>query len=303
MSNIKQHFNQLSDDLAKLSSLLQQCQPQQALVSRIPPIIKGEEQVTVTEIIPEHVTGAQAMRVAAEAFSDIYLKPPFSQKSARRYVGVIHLHPEQPHCAEILALIAAINSHKAAIEHLVVTEHSTRQARFNAIHDNCPGVMTLQLYRKIHCFDNSGFDNSGFNDDAAGANALIKSVRFSWQRKDALHQPDKSQLIEQIKAEQQRAAPDYQLALQQLYQQVSTAPEAALRIRRPVKVQPVANIVSQSGLKTVTAPLPIIVVQAAPIVANAVNDFIATQVRKQRADKGKNTQLGCFIGHTIELKR
>ncbi|QUM84873.1 DNA replication terminus site-binding protein [Moritella sp. 28] len=284
MTDIKSLFDQLTADLDLLKKLLGNTQPVQALVSRIPTVLKGQEQAIINEIIPELTTDMLAMKLAAEAFKDIHIKHPFSQKSARRYVGIIHLHPDHDNTEKIVTQINAINTIKAKIEHAVVSENDTRQARFSAIHDNCPGVMTVHLYRKIHCVDDE----------------LVKSVRFSWQRKDSLHQPDKIKLLAQITIEQERATLDNQLALAQLYQKIATTPEHALRIRRPVKVQPAANIVKVTGLKTVTAPLPIIVVQKEPLEANEVADFVASQVRKQRSDKRKNTVLGTLTGHTIE---
>ena len=284
MTDIKGLFDQLTANLCQLEALLATTQPVQALVSRIPAVLKGQEQAPINQISPELSADMLAMKLAAEAFKDIHIKHPFSQKAARRYVGFIHLHPEHENTAKIVTQVNAINNIKAEIEHAVVSENDTRQARFSAIHDNCPGVMTVHLYRKIHCLENES----------------VKSVRFSWQRKDSLHQPDKLKLLGEINAEKERAASDNQLALAQLYQKVSTTAEHELRIRRPVKVQPAANIVKVTGLKTVTAPLPIIVVQKEPLEANEVAEFIASQMRKQRSDKRKNTVLGTFSGKTIE---
>ncbi|MDX2321193.1 MAG: DNA replication terminus site-binding protein [Moritella sp.] len=284
MTDIKSLFDQLTANLLQLEKLLATTKPVQALVSRIPAVLKGQEQAVINQIIPELATDMLAMKLAAEAFQDIHIKHPFSQKSARRYVGIIHLHPDHENAAKIVSQINVINSIKADIEHAVVSENDTRQTRFSAIHDNCPGVMTVHLYRKIHCLDNE----------------LVKSVRFSWQRKDSLHQPDKLKLLGEINAEKERATPDNQLALTQLHQKVSTTAEHELRIRRPVKVQPAANIVKVTGLKTVTAPLPIIVIQQEPLEANEVAEFVATQVRKQRSDKRKNIVLGTLSGKTIE---
>jgi len=284
MTDIKSLFDQLTANLNQLEKLLATTQPIQALVSRIPAVLKGQEHAPIAHITPELSTDMLAMKLAAEAFKDIHIKHPFSQKSARRYVGIIHLHPEHENTIKIVAIINTINNIKADIEHAVVSENETRQARFSAIHDNCPGVMTVHLYRKIHCLEEEH----------------VKSVRFSWQRKDSLHQPNKVELLGQIANEQERASPDGQLALTQLYQKIVTTAEQALRIRRPVKVQPAANIVKITGLKTVTAPLPIIVVQKEALEANEVAEFVASQVRKQRSDKLKNIVLGTFTGRNIE---
>ncbi|MFT5806731.1 MAG: DNA replication terminus site-binding protein [Moritella dasanensis] len=284
MCKIRSLFENVTLDLSRLVNQLQQAQPALAIVSRIPPVYKGNEHEVIRQIIPEFSTDMAAMQLASEAYNDLHIKSPFSQKSARRYVGVIHLRPAQQHCAEIVQLVHRINANKAEIEALVINENTTRQARFSAVHDNCPGVMTVHLYRKIHCFEE----------------AMVKSVRFSWQRKDALHQPDKTTLMAQINTELERGSPDNSLPLIQLLRKVSSTPEAALRIRRPVKVQPAANIVTSTGLKTVTAPLPIIVVQNEDITSEQIAVFSAAQARKQRSDKRNNTVLGTFSGRTIE---
>lgn len=46
---------------------------------------------------------------------------------------------------------------------------------------------------------------------------------------------------------------------EQLIQKIASTPEPYLRERREVKVQPVANVMAAGVLKTVTAPMPLIV--------------------------------------------
>lgn len=48
---------------------------------------------------------------------------------------------------------------------------------------------------------------------------------------------------------------------EQLIQKIASTPEPYLRERREVKVQPVANVMAAGVLKTVTAPMPLIVLQ------------------------------------------
>lgn len=286
MSQIKMLFDDVTLNLSRLNKLLTSTMPSMAIVSRIPPVHKGNEHEVIKLIMPEHHSGMAAMKLAGEGYMDLHIKHPYSQKYARRYVGVIHLLPSNPNSAEIVQLIHSINKGKADIEELVITENETRQARFKAIHDNCPGVMTKHLYRQIHCL----------------VDADVKSVKFSWQRKDALHQPDKADLLTKMSEELERANSENELPLTQLIKKVASTPDVALRIRRDVKVQPTANVVKNTGLKTMTAPLPIIIVQDEPFNTRQIASFVAAVERKQRSDKQSSTILGTFSGLQIEKK-
>lgn len=284
MSQIKTLFNDLTLNLSRLNKLLTSTVPSMAIVSRIPPVHKGNEHEVIKLIMPEHHSGMTAMKLAGEGYLDLHIKHPYSQKSARRYVGVIHLLPSNPNSTEIVQLVHSINQSKADIEELVITENKTRQARFKAIHDNCPGVMTKHLYRQIHCLVDTD----------------VKSVKFSWQRKDALYQPDKADLLTKMSEELERANSENELPLTQLIKKVASTPDVALRIRRDVKVQPTANVVKNTGLKTMTAPLPIIIVQDEPFNTRQIASFVAAVERKQRSDKQSSTILGTFSGLQIE---
>lgn len=286
INQIKTLFDDVTLNLSRLNKLLTSTMPNMAIVSRIPPVHKGNEHEVIKLIMPEHHSCMAAMKLAGEGYLDLHIKPPYSQKSARRYVGVIHLLPSNPNSTEIVQLVHSINQSKADIKELVITENETRQARFKAIHDNCPDVMTKHLYRQIHCL----------------VDADVKSVKFSWQRKDALHQPDKAALLTKMSEELERSNSENELPLSQLIKKVASTPDVALRIRRDVKVQPTTNVVKNTGLKTMTAPLPIIIVQDEPFNTRQIASFVAAVERKQRSDKQSSTILGTFAGLQIEKK-
>jgi len=86
--------------------------------------------------------------------------------------------------------------------------------------------MTLHLYRQIRCFHREE----------------VVSVRFSWQRKDALVTPDKPDLMRRIAEEMEHSGVAAHVSLNPLLMAISATPEHQLRLRRPVRVQPVANI-------------------------------------------------------------
>lgn len=53
-------------------------------------------------------------------------------------------------------------------------------------------------------------------------------------------------------------------------------------------------------LKTVTAPMPLIVLQSNNVDIKMLSDFDASEQRKTRSDKVSSQVLGTFAGVTIE---
>ncbi|GGO84040.1 hypothetical protein GCM10011348_29360 [Marinobacterium nitratireducens] len=282
---IAAQFSALERDISSLSALLQRLPVRAALVAPLPNTPRGMEHEPVQRIDVKAHTGSEAIKLAAACYQDLHNNMRYSQKTSRRTVGVLWFSPSQTGAKhEIEALVERINNAKAAIESFVTTTYHTRKERFEALRAACPGIMTLHLYRQIRCY---GTEN-------------ITSVRFSWQRKDALVKPDKAELLRRIHDDLAHAEPDYQLPLEQLIEKVAATPEPSLRVRRHVKVQPAANIMFGESVKTVTAPMPIIVLQDADLKLKLLRSFDATTPRKARADRVAAEILGTFAGTTIE---
>ncbi|WP_338885693.1 DNA replication terminus site-binding protein [Xenorhabdus sp. TH1] len=140
---------------------------------------------------------------------------------------------------------------------------------------------TLHLYRQIRCYSQGD----------------VSSIRFTWQRKDALKKAVKAELLQRLHEELERSRPDYQFHLEQLIQKIATTPEPLLRELREVKVQPVTNVMATGELKTVTAPMPLLLLQDDEAQIKMLKSFDASDQRKTRSDK---IILGTFTGVTIE---
>lgn len=69
---------------------------------------------------------------------------------------------------------------------------------------------------------------------------------------------------------------------------------------KEVKVQPVANVMAAGVLKTVTAPMPLIVLEDKDVQLKLLRNFDASEQRKTRSDKAASEILGTFGGVTIE---
>ena len=286
---LKQHYYELCEQLNRLQFLITELEPQQAVVAQIPHLNKGQEHEQLNTIVPVIHTDRTAVELAAKAYQDLHIIAGLSQKSARRMPGVLFFDTSKAAGAdEIAACVKAINTAKLAIKNYVVSNFSTASARFEILKQACPGVMTVHLYRLIRCYQDEG----------------VKSVRFTWLQQQALLYPDKDKLIKRINlALEQSTSANYSEILANLLLAVSTVQPGSIRIRRQVKVQPVANITQWSGAAgPVTAPLPIIILQDTVPSIKIIGEFdaqLASQ-RKTRSDKLEAELLGYFQGETLE---
>lgn len=285
MPFITDRFDELKNNIRSLNTILTHTQPLAALAYPLPCTSKGMESEPVKYIAAEEHTGHKAVELAASCYQDLYIQPGYSQKSARRTVGVIWLSPAQnPTSITIPELVDKINAAKTDIENHIIQTYETRQDRFEALRAECPGIMTMHLYRHIRCYSEQN----------------IQSIRFAWQRKDSLSKPVKKDLLLKIEEEFDRSGPEYRVPLEQLINKIKQTPGELLRIRRQVRVQPAANIRFDAGIKTVTAPMPIIIIQSNDLKLKALTDFDAKSQRKIRSDKVASEVIGSFGGVTIE---
>lgn len=120
--------------------------------------------------------------------------------------------------------------------------------------------------------------------------------------------PDKVELLARM-GKDGREDESQKIPMSQLIHKVSSVPEDKLRIRRRLKVQPVANITFGDGLhfigglKTVTAPMPYIIIQDERPEIKMLGHFDALEraKRKPRNDRVKTEVIGHFHGESIEV--
>ncbi|EOC0012457.1 DNA replication terminus site-binding protein [Cronobacter turicensis] len=291
--DLKKTFSTLTSELTMLRQLVEDSSPRFACVSSIPHVLRGEEHFPVTNLQTTALYGREAKDMAVRAWNDLFIRDDFSQKAARRTSGVIWYEPDGDTAIEdIIRLLSSINETKAAIEAFIVETYSTRTARFEALHNACPGVMTLHLYRQIRWWNN----------------ANIAAVRFCWQEKEALFTPDKTELLMRMGRDGESSG-EMSAPMNILFKKVMSIPDHRLRIRRKVRVQPVANVTFSQGedlplsLKTVTATMPFIVIQHQRPEFKLLDNFSAAQrkTRRQRSDRARTEIIGTFHGESIEM--
>lgn len=142
--------------------------------------------------------------------------------------------------------------------------------------------MTLHLYRQIRCYTNGDIDSIRFT---ATEGLMKKPVKRSFCNASERSWSDLGQTINFPRA---------------AYPEDASTPEPYLRERREVKVQPVANVMAAGVLKTVTAPMPLIVLEDKDVQLKLLRNFDASEQRKTRSDKAASEILGTFGGVTIE---
>ncbi|MBU2886404.1 DNA replication terminus site-binding protein [Gilvimarinus agarilyticus] len=289
-NEISSHLSGIDKELNLLTRLLRDVKPTHAFVTKIPDIMKGQEDRPVNTVDGEVLEGQVAIDEAIRSYNDFYIKKGLSQKVARRCVGVIWIQPSNISNEQLQAIIdcvASINNHKIALRQKV-TALPTRQARFTALREARPGIMTVHLYRTVKCLVSEN----------------IRSVGLSWERKQLLSKLNiktKQQLLERIEAEASTLNGMAALPLRQLLDSISPIVPSQLRLRRDVRVQPVANIMGDT-IQTITAVMPIILLQNTPPTLAPIKVFDASVRRKKRSDSVETEILGTFNGSQIERR-
>lgn len=291
--DLAQTFSYLSDDLATLKRMVEMSSPRFSCASFIPHVLRGQENNPVDLIEPAQHFGYEAISRSADAWNDLHIRQDFSQKAARRMPGVLWYQAGKDSSTDdMIRVLVRINETKSAIERYITGTFQSRTARFEALHNACPGVMTMHLYRQIRWWHDED----------------IAAVRFCWQEKDSLYTPDKNALLMKISSNGDSSA-DMSVPVEILFKKVLSVPEERLRVRRKIRVQPVANVTFHQGddmplaLKTVTATMPFIVIQNRQPDFKMLDTFSAQnrEGRKPRSDRANTEIIGTFSGETIEM--
>ncbi|WP_268747250.1 DNA replication terminus site-binding protein [Photorhabdus aegyptia] len=283
-------FHALETELMELRVQLASVVPLKACVCVLPPIEAGSENLPINHIQPELRFGHAAVHTACSSFSDLHIRDGLSQKSSRRTTGILwYASNNEQFKQNIKALVEAINKKKNAIQKYI-TQNYTGHQRFQTLHNACPGVMTLHLYRQLRfwCDEN------------------IELVSFGWRQKSLFRATNKAELLAQMEIESDASA-DKAVPMMQMIKQIINVPEERLRLRRPVKVQPTANIVirrpdmlGQVERITVTSIMPFIIIQDEHLTIRPLTEF-RPQVIKPRTDRVKTKVIGTLHGESIEV--
>ncbi|KPZ58341.1 DNA replication terminus site-binding protein [Pseudoalteromonas sp. P1-25] len=245
---IRSQFDLMNELTSLLIDELRVCEYSKAEYYQLPDITSVDENIIPESIPVKKLTGEIAHRAILNSFTDIYKKESLSSRVLKRHPGLLVLKN-----ADVMALtnrIKQVNKAKAAFKECVLAIDNN-DARFEAVHNAVPNLITLAAYRKIHFQSESPF-----------------SVRFTWMHKHATKTLTKKMALEMLDKSAGYRNPrmiDQQkwqaLVAQEQLRVASLGDKEKLRIRRPTRVSPQVNVrYTAENRYHVSAALPFILI-------------------------------------------
>ncbi|CAI1633889.1 TPA: DNA replication terminus site-binding protein [Serratia marcescens] len=237
-----------------LGALQQQITPLRLLAARVfslPEVEKGQEHQAISHIAVEQHVGQAARDLALEHYQRLFIhhnRENVSSKAAVRLPGVICLAVEQPEYLTLQAQLALINRLKGELEQIITVDSGLApEQRFEFVHTHLHGLITLSAYRTLTALTNPD------------------SVRFGWANKHIIKNIKRDDILAQLEKSLKagRAVPPHSreqwaALVSREIDDVSRLPQhATLKIKRPVKVQPIARVWYQQQQKQVQHPCPL----------------------------------------------
>ncbi|HFF8436998.1 DNA replication terminus site-binding protein [Serratia marcescens] len=237
-----------------LGALQQQITPLRLLAARVfslPEVEKGQEHQAISHIAVEQHVGQAARDLALEHYQRLFIhhnRENVSSKAAVRLPGVICLAVEQPEYQALQAQLALVNRLKGELEQIITVDSGLApEQRFEFVHTHLHGLITLSAYRTLTALTNPD------------------SVRFGWANKHIIKNVKRDDILAQLEKSLKagRAVPPHSreqwaTLVSREIDDVSRLPQhATLKIKRPVKVQPIARVWYQQQQKQVQHPCPL----------------------------------------------
>ncbi|MEG2040625.1 MAG: DNA replication terminus site-binding protein, partial [Hafnia sp.] len=236
-------FHQLEQGLIEIDTVLKSLTPLQANVFQLPDIEKGKEHDEVTYISVIPCSGETAFDAGLQHFRRLFIHhhaQHISSKAAVRLPGVLCYSATYSQVKSTSALISEVNQLKKQLEKIIAVESGLPpEQRFEFVHAHLKGLITLSAYRSLTVLHNP------------------TTVRFGWANKSVIKNMQRDEVIARLEKSltANRSVPPYsreqwaELVSQEL-EDVMRLPEGAkLKIKRPVKVQPIARVWYQEEQK------------------------------------------------------
>jgi len=246
---------QLEQELDTMQHQLLDLRLLAARVFELPAVEKGKEHDPLTEIAVEQLVGQPALQRALSHFCRLFMQhqsEKISTKAAVRLPGAICVETDAEQSALLQQQVATINQLKQQLEQIITVESGLPpEERFEFVHTHLRGLITLNAYRSIALLD------------------APDSVRFGWANKHIIKNVSREEMLEKLNKSLQAGRAVAPWTREQWAERVADEIEAikslpahaALKIKRPVKVQPIARVWdSQQQKQTQLAcPSPLLV--------------------------------------------
>ncbi|MCC8367786.1 DNA replication terminus site-binding protein [Xenorhabdus sp. PB61.4] len=247
-------FKKQEKKLAELAELLMKYPLIDAQVFQLPQIEKGDEHEQITEIEVSPLQGEDALNLGLRFYQKLFIHhnhPNISSKAASRLPGALCFSVSQQQYKAAMSIIDDVNELKTELENIVTKESGvSKEQRFEFVHDHLRGLITLNAYRTI--------------------TPLVDpdTINFGWANKNIINKVTKQQILERLEKSYNsgRAVPPYSsdqwtaLVALEITDIKKLPDDVVLKIKRPVKVQPIARVWYSEIQKQVqyACPLPII---------------------------------------------
>jgi len=259
---------------AELTGLEQQILDLRLLTARVfelPAVEKGQEHEPLTQIAVEQRVGQAALQRALAHYGRLFMQhqsEKLSTKAAVRLPGAICLEADSERAALLHQRVEGINLLKKQLEKIITVDSGLpSEERFEFVHTHQRGLITLNAYRSLTLLD------------------APDSVRFGWANKHIIKKVSHEEILEKLQKSLNAGRAVAPWSREQWAEKVaeemervrSLPADALLKIKRPVKVQPIARVWNSDTQKQtqLACPSPLIVLcanaAAVPVLGELLN--------------------------------
>ncbi|WP_109420281.1 DNA replication terminus site-binding protein [Proteus terrae] len=285
-------FQQLETEIKTLTDVLKNLTLLPSAVFELPEVSKEEEHDEVIRVTVSPCYDEEARDLTLKLIANLFIydnAPHISSKRAIRLPGVLCFSTNNQTFKSVKEHVEKINLLKKKLSDIVTKESGiSKEERFDFVHNQLKGLITLNAYRTLTLLSDPD------------------TVRFGWANKNIIKNLTRNDVLAQLEKsrEANRAVPPYtsEQWAERIDKEIITLsqlPEnAKLKIKRPVKVQPIARVWYSELQKQVqyACPLPLLAFYIdkesnfKPVIGE-LPDYDAENIQIRHRPKAKKLQL------------